>query len=271
MSLCGRGSVTAPVQHLKPPMVGAQVARGHMRAGLSLSLSILRGKARSLATWAGGSARAVADGLVLLRELGDGRVGEIAADAAEEFPIPSVELRERWAKLAAEWSDASPAERGRQVDGLIGMLSGWLAIIDAAPARSGGAQRPALPPVEASQRALFLRGGHAQAYGPDGVPVTSIGGRRLAAWCLERANGVKPDLRVGGVTYWFSMSDGKARAFCRHWRVVRGPDGAKRRVECWRGISAPTLRQLKMRLASKAGVCVDAVETWPAFVDEAKS
>lgn len=122
---------------------------------------------------------------------------------------------------------------------------------------------------KASERSLFLRGEHAQAYAVDPAPGGFLDGRRLAAWCCERANGVPPALHVAGVSYWVTNSSGKVRAFYRHNRVVEYTDGTKRSVEFWRAIGAPGRRLLEMRLASRAGVPVSAVEKWPVFADEA--
>lgn len=124
-----------------------------------------------------------------------------------------------------------------------------------------------LEPPKPSDRALFLRGDHAQRHVSDPAPGGLLAGRRLAPWCCDRANGVVPDWYVAGVTYWVAVSDGKARAFYRHERTLRQPDGTRRSVVFWRAIGAPDKRLLKMRLASRAGVAVSAVEEWPTFAD----
>lgn len=242
-----------------------------MRSGIPLALVIVRGKLRTLSAWAGGSSRAIADGSTMLAELGRGRVRDLCELGAEDWRSQSSALFARWAKLVADWEQALPAERMRQADDLIGLCDKWLAVVDdprrpsaPSPAQSGG-----LAPLPPSLRALFLRGEHAQTYGAASA-VTSIGGRRLAAWCLERASGVAPQLRVGGVTYWVALADGKARAFSRHEISVARPGGGTVGRVVWRAIAAPNGRLLKMRLASRAGVSVDAVETWPTFEDEAK-
>lgn len=119
-----------------------------------------------------------------------------------------------------------------------------------------------------SARSLFLRGGHSQVHVVDPAPDGFLGGRRLAAWCCERANGVAPELHVGGVSYWLTLTDGKVRAFYRVTRVIEQSDGSRRSVEFWRGIAAPDRRLLVMRLASRAGVPVSLVQSWPTFADE---
>lgn len=122
-----------------------------------------------------------------------------------------------------------------------------------------------------SERALFLRGAHAQAFAAEVAPSGFLDGRPLAGWCRERANGVAPDLRVGGVTYWVAVSDGKARAFSRCERVVTGAGGTRRSATFWRAVAAPNLRLLKMRLASQACVPVSAIQTFPTFEDGANN
>lgn len=126
-----------------------------------------------------------------------------------------------------------------------------------------------LQPPGPSDRSLFLRGIHAKVIPVDPAPGGFLDGRRLADWCCERANGVAPDLRVAGVTYWVSWSRGKVRAFYRLVRTVEFTDGSTKEVEFWRAIGAPDRRLLLMRLASRAGVPVSAVEQWPTFADEA--
>lgn len=134
-----------------------------------------------------------------------------------------------------------------------------------------GSYELGLDPPKPSERSLFLRGVHAQAHVADPAPGGMLDGRPLAAWCCERAaGGVAPDLHVAGVTYWVSWSCGKVRAFSRVFRVVEQPDGSRRSIEFWRAIGAPNRRLLEMRLASRAGVAVSAIERWPTFLDEAQ-
>lgn len=119
-----------------------------------------------------------------------------------------------------------------------------------------------------SARSLFLRGDHAQVHLPDPAPGGFLDGRRLAGWCCERAGGVPPDLCVAGVTYWLGNSAGKVRAFYRVERISEQPDGSKRTFWGWRAIAGPDQRLLEMRLASRAGVPVSAIQHWPVFADE---
>lgn len=119
-------------------------------------------------------------------------------------------------------------------------------------------------------RSLFLFGQHADVYPADPAPGGVLGGRRLADWCQERANGVAPRWHVAGTTYWVSWARDKCRAFYRLRRVAEKPDGRKYEFEAWRAIAAPDDRLLKMRIACRAGVPVSAVEEWPTFKGEAK-
>jgi hypothetical protein len=81
-------------------------------------------------------------------------------------------------------------------------------------------------------------------------------------------NGVRPDLHVAGVTYWCSVSSGKARAFWREVVTVPDENDRPRSLEVWRAVSAPDWRLLEMRLACRAGVPVSAVQVWPTFAEE---
>lgn len=120
-----------------------------------------------------------------------------------------------------------------------------------------------------SSRSLFLRGAHAAVYVRDPAPDGALHGRRLAAWCKERSNGVAPSWHVAGTTYWVTWSRDKCRAFYRVRREARRPDGTRYEYEAWLAIAAPDDRLLKMRLACRAGLPVSAVQEWPTFVEGA--